>query len=105
MNARVGQFMQLAKLSFQDASMTEYSIIAKAVEFGLQKDQLMVCNLVAFELLVRRFQSIEEKYRFRLPQFESSKPGLRLTTIRLFSWFRNSVNGWQALCLRDAGVV
>ena len=68
--------MQLTRLSFTDGHMTEYSVIAKVIEFGIYHDQLMVCNLVAFELLARRFQLIEEKYKFRLPQFDQQKPGL-----------------------------
>jgi hypothetical protein len=75
-NARVAQFMQLTRMSFSDQHMTEYSVIAKAIEFAIYHDQLMVCNLCAFELLARRFQLIEEKFKFRLPQFDSSKASM-----------------------------
>eukprot|EP00973_Karenia_brevis_P038761 5349927-Karenia_brevis.AAC.1 len=36
-------------------------------------DQLNVVNLASLELLCRRFQLIEEKYRHRLPQMDTSK--------------------------------
>eukprot|EP00972_Heterocapsa_arctica_P062530 9219731-Heterocapsa_arctica.AAC.1 len=50
--------------------MTEYSLIARVLEMGLTWDQLNIGNLASFELLARRFQLIEEKYRHRLPQHE-----------------------------------
>ena len=66
--ARVQSFMNLAKLSFSDGNMTEYSLIARVLEMGLTWDQLNIANLACMELLARRFQLIEEKYRHRLPQ-------------------------------------
>jgi hypothetical protein len=76
LNARVSQFMQLTRMSFTDAHMTEYSVIAKSIEFGLYTDQLMITQLASFELLARRFQLIEEKFKFRLPSFDSNKGSL-----------------------------
>ena len=67
---RMHQFMQMAKLSFSDKYMTEYAVICRTLEYAITFDQLHVSNLVCFELLARRLQLIEEKYRFRLPQFE-----------------------------------
>ncbi len=67
--------MQLATLSYSDASMTEYAVIATAIEFAWYHDQLMVPSLVSMELLARRFPLIEECYKSRLPQFDSSKNG------------------------------
>jgi hypothetical protein len=69
-DARVSQFMQLTRLTYGDPSMTEYAVIAKTIEFAIYADQLMVCNLIAFELLVRRFQLIEERYKMKLPQMD-----------------------------------
>ncbi len=73
LNARVAQFMQLARLSYNDPSMTEYAVIGKCVEFALYTDQVMICNMVSFELLIRRFQLIEERYRHKLPQMAEAK--------------------------------
>jgi hypothetical protein len=72
-NARVSQFMQLTRLGFSDGSMTEYAVIAKTIEFGLLHDQLSVSSLASFELLSRRFQLIEERYKMRLPQLDAVK--------------------------------
>ena len=36
----------------------------------------MICNLCSFELLARRFQLIEEKFKFRLPQFDGNKSSM-----------------------------
>jgi hypothetical protein len=69
--ARVQAFMNLSKLSFNDGHMTEYSLIAKVLEMALTWDQLNIANLACMELLARRFQLIEEKYRHRLPQHDA----------------------------------
>ncbi len=39
----------------------------------------MVPKLVSCELLVRRFQLIEEKYKFKLPQFDGGRGGILAT--------------------------
>ena len=70
--ARVQQFMQLAKLQYTDGHMTEYNILAKVLELAIQWDQLMVSNLACFELISRRMQLIEEKYKMRLPQMDKN---------------------------------
>jgi hypothetical protein len=86
LNARVSQFMQLSRLSFSYAHMTEYSVIARTIEFGLYTDQLMITQLAAFELLARRFQLIEEKFKFRLPAFDSNKSSIDPRTTPVCSW-------------------
>eukprot|EP00973_Karenia_brevis_P086534 11999772-Karenia_brevis.AAC.1 len=53
--------------------MTEYLLIAKTLEMAAGFDQLNVINLACLELLCRRFQLIEEKYRHRLPQLDTGK--------------------------------
>ena len=68
LGSRVQQFMALAKLNYQDGSMAEYNVIAKAVDLALSWDGVSIGNCASFELLLRRFQLIEEKFRHRLPQ-------------------------------------
>ena len=68
--ARVAMFMSLAKLSVGDGHMMEYGLIARVLEMALTFDQLHGANIAALELLARRFQLIEEKYRHRLPQLD-----------------------------------
>ncbi len=68
--ARQQQFMSLGKLNYSDKHMSEYAILAKVIELAISYDQLMITNLSCFELIFRRLQMIEEKYRFRLPQFD-----------------------------------
>ena len=65
--------MQLGRLQFSDGNMAEYSVLAKAVEIAQQYDQLNVGGLASIELLLRRMQLIEEKYRHRLPQIDGGK--------------------------------
>eukprot|EP00973_Karenia_brevis_P044181 6121031-Karenia_brevis.AAC.1 len=43
------------------------------MELAYTYDQLHPLNLVCLELICRRFQLIEEKYKFRLPQMDSGK--------------------------------
>jgi hypothetical protein len=66
-SGRVGQFMVLAGLSYADTHMTEYAVIMKVIEFGIKVDNLKVTNLQSFELLARRAQLIEEKYKYAMP--------------------------------------
>ena len=68
--ARQQQFMSLGKLNYGDKHMSEYAVLAKVLELAISFDQLHVTNLACFELIGRRLQMIEEKYRFRLPQFD-----------------------------------
>ena len=70
MTSRVQQFMALTKLGFGDGSMMEYSLIAKTIDMGFNWDGIAIINIAAFELLARRFQLIEEKYKHRLPSSE-----------------------------------
>ena len=67
---RMQQFMSLTKLSFQDKYVSEYAVLCKIIEYAVQYDQLKVSNLACMELVSRRLQLIEEKYRFRMPQLE-----------------------------------
>ena len=67
---RMHQLMQMAKLTFQDKYMTEYAVLARLLELAISFDQLHVTNLASMELAARRLQLIEEKYRFRIPQFD-----------------------------------
>ena len=67
---RLHQFMSLTKLTFQDKYISECSVICKALELAIGFDQLKVTDLASVELLCRRLQLIEEKYRFRMPQME-----------------------------------
>ena len=62
--------MTLGKLSYSHKHMSEYAVLAKVVELAIGYDQIMITNLASFELICRRLQMIEEKYRFRLPQFD-----------------------------------
>ena len=62
--------MTLGKLNYGDKHMSEYAVLAKVIELALTYDQLAITNLSCFELIIRRLQMIEEKYRFRLPQFD-----------------------------------
>ena len=68
--ARTQMFMSLCKLSFADGGMMEYNLIARCFDMALQWDQLSIGNLACMELLARRFQLIEEKYRHRMPSAE-----------------------------------
>ena len=68
--ARTQMFMSLCKLSFADGGMMEYNLIARCLDMALQWDQLSIGNLACMELLARRFQLIEEKYRHRMPSVE-----------------------------------
>jgi hypothetical protein len=68
--ARTQMFMSLCKLSFADGGMMEYNLIARCIDMALQWDQLSIGNLACMELLARRFQLIEEKYRHRMPSVE-----------------------------------
>ena len=63
--ARTQMSMSLCKLSFAGGGMMEYNLIAHCLEMALQWDQLSIGNLACMELLSRRFQLIEEKYRHR----------------------------------------
>ena len=67
---RLHQFMALTKLTFQDKYVSEYSVLCKVLELAVSFDQLKVSNLACIELVARRLQLIEEKYRFRMPQME-----------------------------------
>ena len=69
---RLQQFMGLCKLSFQDKYVSEYAVLCKIFEYAIQYDQLRVSNLACMELVSRRLQLIEEKYRFRMPQLEGN---------------------------------
>ena len=71
--SRVNQFMQLGRLQFSDGNMTEYSVLAKVLELAQQFDQLNVGGLASTELICRRMQLIEEKFRHRLPQIDGGK--------------------------------
>ena len=70
MSGRLQQFMAMAKLSFSDKHMTEYSVLCRILELAITFDQLHITNLACMELVCRRLQLIEEKYRFRLPQID-----------------------------------
>ena len=70
--ARLQQLMSLAKLTYGDKRMTEYAVIAKTLEYLSQWDQMHFGNSVGIELLCRRLSLIEEKYRYRLPQFDGN---------------------------------
>ena len=74
-SARLQQLMSLAKLTYNDKHMTEYAVIAKTLEFLMSWDQVHFGNCVGVELLVRRLSLIEEKYKFRLPQFDGGGGG------------------------------
>ena len=63
---RVTQFMTNAKRSFNDGNMVEFFLLGKIIEYAVTYDQLDVCNLASFELIARRFQLIEQKYRHRI---------------------------------------
>ena len=69
-SGRMQQFMSLCKLTFSDKYVSEYAVLCKIVEYAVQYDQLRVSNLACMELVSRRLQLIEEKYRFRMPQME-----------------------------------
>ena len=69
---RLQQFMSLCKLSFQDKYVSEYAVLCKIFEYAIQYHQLRVSNLACMELVSRRLQLIEEKYRFRMPQPEGN---------------------------------
>ena len=68
--ARCQQFQVLAKLQMGEAKVLEYMILAKALDYAWQIDQLDVTNSVGGELLARRTSLIEERHRFRLPQLD-----------------------------------
>jgi hypothetical protein len=68
--ARAQAFMAQAKLGFGDGHMTEYALIGRCLEMALTFDQVHLYNQAHIELLMRRFQLIEEKYRHRLPSLD-----------------------------------
>ena len=94
----------MTRLSFTDQHMTESSVIAKAIELGLYHSQLMICNLMSFELLARRFQLIEEKYKFKLPAFDSHKTNMdpENDSALFLGLGTSSMAGRQAVCVMPA---
>ena len=60
--------MSLSKLYFNDGNVTEYLLLARVLVMALMWDQLDIISIAALELVGRRFQPIEEKYKHRLPQ-------------------------------------
>ena len=67
-------FMVVAKLTYSDGHVMEYNLIARVLDTAFSYDQLHMLNLASMEMLVRRFQLIEEKYRHKLPQVEGKSP-------------------------------
>ena len=80
--------------------MMEYSLIAKTIDMSLNWDGVAVVSIAALELLARRLQLIEEKYKHRLLSTEG-KSGISPETdnslylgLELSSGF-----GKQAVCI------
>ena len=74
LTSRVQQFMAITKLGYNDGSMAEYGLIAKKIDIAIAYGGINICNCSAFELLARRFQLIEEKFRHRLPAATGNNP-------------------------------
>ena len=68
--SRAQSFLVLAKLNFSDGHVTEYLLISRVLDTAIVWDQVHALNLACLEMLCRRFQLIEEKYRHRLPQLD-----------------------------------
>jgi len=98
--ARAQQLMAIAKLSFQDGGMNEYLLLARIIELGLQYDGLSVANLASFELMARRFQLLEEKYKTRIPESSKSTGLDAETDTALFLGLGlHSSHGRHAICM------
>ena len=91
--------MQLCKLTFQDGGCTEYMVIARCLEFALQFDQLDIANLACLELLSRRFQLLEEKYRHRMPMFDKGGPDADADASLFLGLGTASAFGRSAICV------
>ena len=70
LSSRVQQFMSVGKLNYRDGSMAEFNLIARCMDMAISWDGLSIGNLACMELLARRFQLIEERYKHRMPSSE-----------------------------------
>merc|ERR1712194_194096 len=57
--------MGQAGLTVTDPGVSDHEAIMRAVDYGLTFDQLNLGELVSFELLLRRAQLVEMKYKSR----------------------------------------
>ena len=72
-SARALQFMSTARLQMTEPNMLEYNVLMKTLDLAYSVDQLNMANNVCIELICRRVALIEEKYKYRLPQFDQGK--------------------------------